>query len=142
MKTTLSLLLTLICFGSLAFAAQRSVEELRAQIASASPQDQPKIYKPLIEQETGTLEDLYRTGDTDKASALVEQLAKDCEAAAHASKTTRKHMKSTEITLRKAGERLDNLQRNAAFDDRPPITAALDRIEQARSSLLEAMFAK
>ncbi len=142
MKTKIAVLSIIFALCTVVLASQRSLEELKAEAAKASPKDQPKLYVEIAELELKSVEALYNEGDAEKGQQAVEQLTADCEAAAKASKTTRKHMKHTEISLRKIGERLNDIQRSAAFDDRPPIKAALDRIEQARTMLLDAMFSK
>ncbi len=142
MKTKFAVVSIIFALCSIALASQRSLEELKAEVAKANPKDQPKLYVEIAELELKTVEALYSEADAEKGQQALEQLTADCEAAAKASKTTRKHMKQTEISLRKIGERLNDVQRSAAFDDRPPIKAALDRIEQARTTLLDAMFSK
>lgn len=118
------------------------MQELKAEVAKAKPKDQPKLYIQIADLELKDLETLYNSGDLEKGPAAAAELASDCEKAADTAKTTRKHMKQTEIALRKIESHLDALTRNVAFDDRPPLKEATDRIEKARTALLDAMFAK
>ncbi len=142
MKIRLVIISILLSICSAVFASERPLQELRAEAAKASPKDQPKLYVEIAQRELKDIEALYKEGDSEKGKQALEQLTADCESAAKASKTIRKRMKQTEISLRQIGERMNDLQRSAAFDDRPPLKAALDRIEQARTTLLDAMFSK
>ncbi len=57
------------------------------------------------------LEGLYNGGDAEKGPSAVAELAADCERAAQSATTTRKHMKQTEIALRKIESRLETLRK-------------------------------
>jgi hypothetical protein len=142
MRTKLAVISVFIVLCGIAFAAEHSLQELKDEAARAKPNDQPKLYVKIAEIEMKDLDALYGGGDIEKAPALLSDLATDCEKAARTATSTRKHMKNTEIALRKIGSRLEALGRSLAFDDRPPIKQAEDRIEQARTALLNAMFSK
>lgn len=142
MKTRIAVISIVFAFCGFLFGAERSLEEQRAEAANAQPKDQPKLYVAIAQRELKTIDSLYAANDVEKAPAALQQLAADCETAAKSATTTHKNMKHVEISLRKIGSRLESIQRSVAFDDRPPIKAAIDRVEKARSSLLDAMFAK
>lgn len=140
-KIAVILLIFVLC-GELLSAAKHSIEELRTQAASAPIKDQPKLYIEVAKEEIKVIEGLYSAGDSEKAQATIQQLVLDCESATKSSTSTRKHLKHTEITLRKIVSRLDAIQKDASFDDRAPIKSAMSRIEKMRTELLDAMFAK
>jgi hypothetical protein len=142
MRTRIAVISIFLALCGVMFAAEPSLQQLKTQVATANPKDQPKLYVKIAEIELKNVEALYNGGDIGKAPTAVAELATDCESAAQAAKTTRKHMKRTEIALRKIGSHLEALGRSVAFDDRPPIKQAGDRIEKARSALLDAMFSK
>jgi hypothetical protein len=50
-------------------------------------------------------------------------------------------LKDTEIHLRKAEHRLNDLRRTLAFEDQPPVQDAADRIAAIRKQILDVMFA-
>ncbi len=60
--------------------------------------------------------------------------------AADAASTSGKHLKQTEIELRKLRKRMHDIAETLAVDDRPPLQKAVDDIEQIRSDLLARMF--
>jgi len=142
MKRKLAVFTTLFILCAVMFAAQPSLQELKEKAAVAERKDQPKLYVKIAEIEMKTIAGYYKNGDVDNGQAVLADLAEDCEKAASASATTRKQMKHTEIALRKIEKRLDNIAKSASFDYRSPIKEAEDRIEKARSELVEAMFAK
>jgi len=55
---------------------------------------------------------------------------------------TGKHLKHTEITIRKMAERLRTIRRSLAFEDQAPVQDAADRLESMRNDLLSRMFSK
>jgi hypothetical protein len=141
---TKRLLLLLIVFATCAtmFAKNESLEQLKARVASASAQDQPKIYVRIAELELDNLNAAFNGGDAQKGQTALQDLTSACLSAAQTSVTTRKHMKQTEIALRKVSDRLDQIRKGVEFESRPPFEAANSRIEQARTELLNAMFKK
>lgn len=142
MRTTLAVISILLALCGMMFAAEHSLQQLKEQVAKARPEDKPKLYVEIAEIELKDVEALYNSGDVEKGQASLADLTADSEQAAQTAKTTRKHMKQTEIALRKIGSQLEALSRSVAFDDRAPIKEAADHIEQARTALLEAMFSK
>ncbi len=142
MRTNIVVLSIVIALCGMLVAAERPLEELRAEAAKAEKKEKTNLYVSVAQRQLKLVEDFYGSGDSEKGQAAVNQLATDCADAASASVASRTRMKHTEIALRKIGEKLEDIRRNAAFDDRAPIKEAADRIEKARSSLLDAMFAK
>lgn len=133
-------LVSILCVA--AFAAQKTLAELKAQVATAKPQDQPKLYAAIASIEMDQADNLFNSGDTQKGQVAVSQTTTDCENAAQAAVDSRKRLKETEIALRKISERMETLSKSVDFESRAPIKAAVDRIEQARNTLLNAMFKK
>jgi len=142
MKRELALLTALFLLLAPAFAAQPTLQELKQKVVTAQPKDQPKLYIKIAEMEMKSADEYYKAGDAEKGQAVLPDLISDCEKAAAAAKSTRKHMKNTEIALRNIENRLDATSKSLTFDERAPVKDAIDRIEHARNSLVNAMFAK
>ena len=51
-------------------------------------------------------------------------------------------MKQTEIAMRKMSRRLEAIRKTLEVDDRPPVGEAIQKLESARSELLNRMFRK
>jgi hypothetical protein len=124
------------------FAAQKTLAELKAEVASARPQDQAKLYTAIAGLEMDQAESLFSSGDGQKGLAAVSDTTADSENAAKAAVESRKRLKETEISLRKISERMETLSKSVEFESRAPMKAAVDRIDQARNNLLNAMFKK
>lgn len=142
MRNRLAIVALAVAFCVAAFAAERTLAQLKAEVATAKPQDQAKLYAAIAGLEMDQAESLFNSGDVQKGQAAVSDTTLDCENAAKAAVASRKRLKETEISLRKISERMDALAKSAEFENRPPIRAAVDRIDQARNNLLNAMFKK
>lgn len=125
-----------------AVASEKTLPQLKAEVETAKQKDQPKLYAAIAELEMEQAEHLFNSGDVQKGHAAISDTTADSENAAKAAIESRKRMKQTEIALRKISERMDDLARSVDFESRGPIKSAVERIEQARSSLLNAMFKK
>lgn len=123
-------------------AREESLEQLKAQVTSAKPDDQPKIYVKIAELELKNVNTAFDGGDTQAGQVKLQDLTAACENAAKTSMATRKHMKQTEIALRKVSDRLEEIRKAVEFESRPPLQTAAERVEKARSDLLDAMFKK
>ena len=60
--------------------------------------------------------------------------------AADAASSSGKHLKQTEIDLRKLAKRMKDIAATLAVEDRPPLEKAVEDLEQIRSDLLARMF--
>ncbi len=60
--------------------------------------------------------------------------------AADAASASGKHLKQTEIDLRKLSKRMHDIAETLAVEDRPPLLKAVDDLEQIRADLLARMF--
>lgn len=132
----------LVVAATAMFAATETLEQLKARAADAKPQDQPKLYTKIADLEFKEANRLFDSGDSPGAQKMLSTVVEDCERATKASVSTRKHMKQTEISLRKISEQLNEIGKSIDFESRPPVQSAIDRIEQARNQLLTAMFSK
>ena len=62
--------------------------------------------------------------------------------AAQISGATGKRMKQTEIAMRKISARLEAIRKTLDVDDRPMLAEAVQKLDAARSELLNRMFRK
>ena len=83
---------------------------------------------------------LFTNGDVDKAQGEVGEVVEYSRKAADAASTSGKHLKQTEIDLRKLAKRMKDIAATLAVEDRPPLLKAVDDIEQIRADLLTRMF--
>jgi hypothetical protein len=121
-------------------AATESLPELKARADAAHGGDQAKL---CLEYAHRLLEDantLFTDGDADKAQQEVGEVVEYGHKAADAASASGKHLKQTEIELRKLSKRLHDIAETLALEDRPPLQKAVDDLEQIRSDLLARMF--
>jgi tetratricopeptide (TPR) repeat protein len=125
---------------SMALAATESLPDLKARADAAHGGEQAKL---CLEYAHRLLEDanvLFTNGDVDKAQGEVAEVVEYSRKAADAASTSGKHLKQTEIDLRKLSKRLHDIAATLAVEDRPPLLKAVDDIEQIRADLLIRMF--
>ena len=125
---------------SMALAATESLPDLKARADAAHGGEQAKL---CLEYAHRLLEDanvLFTNGDVDKAQGEVAEVVEYSRKAADAASTSGKHLKQTEIDLRKLSNRLHDIAATLAVEDRPPLLKAVDDIEQIRADLLIRMF--
>lgn len=136
--------LVLVCGMTLLCAAkeQLSLAELKSRADSAKLQDQPHLCLDVADRQLTTATQQYDAGNSDAAHAAVQDVAAYGQKAADAAIKSRKHMKDTEISLRKIVVKLRDLKRVVSFEDRQPIQTAIDTLENVRTQLLTSMFTK
>ena len=130
----------LFLLTSMALAANQSLPELKARADAAHGGEQAKL---CLEYAHRMLEDanaLYTDGDVDKAPREVGEVVEYAHKAADAASASGKHLKQTEIGLRKLAKRMRDIAETLAVEDRPPLRKAVQDIEQIRSDLLTRMF--
>ncbi len=142
MKNRVTIVAVVLALCIAASAAEKNLAQLKAEVSTAKPQDQAKLYAEIAKLEMDQAESLFIAGDIPKGQAAVAEVTTDCENAAKASIDAHKHLKETEISLRKISDRMGALSKSVDFESRPPVKAAGDRIDQVRNDLLNAMFKK
>jgi hypothetical protein len=133
-------LLALLCA---AFAAKdESLEQLKAHFETARPEDRAEIGIRIGQLQLRNADKLYNDGNVEQAIADVNDIVSYSERARDAATQTNKRLKNVEIDVRKMAEKLRDIKRTLAFEDQPPVEQAIRRLEEVRTSLLKAMFAK
>lgn len=140
MRPPLQCAAILLVLASMALAANETLPELKARADAAHGAEQAKL---CLEYAHRTLEDAntqFTNGDVDKAQSEVSEVVEYGKKAAAAASASGKHLKQTEIDLRKLSKRLHDISETLAVEDRPPLQKAVDDVEQTRSDLLARMF--
>jgi hypothetical protein len=138
---------TLICVLFLATLAalartDETLEQLKARVDSASPDDRIKISLEIAERQVAAANKLFTDGNVEAAQAAVEEVALYAEKAREAAIATDHRLKDTEIAARKMARRLEDIKRTVAFEDQPAIDKTVKRLEEVRTALLARMFSK
>ena len=126
--------------SSIALAASEPLPALKARADAAHGGEQAKL---CLEYAHRILEDanaLFTNGDVDRAQREIDEVVEYGRKAADAASSSGKHLKQTEIDLRKLSKRLHDIAATLAVEDRPPLQKAVEDLEQVRSDLLARMF--
>ena len=83
---------------------------------------------------------LFDKGDADQGQANIREVVDYARKGAQAASTSGKHLKDTEIRLRKLAERMHDIGETLAFEDREPVRKAVDQLQQIRSDLMVRMW--
>jgi len=142
MKKTL--IIAAVLLAALAWAAdkQESVDALKARATEASPKDRVALLVHIAERQVDAMDKAFTDGNIQPARAALADVLTYGVQAANTSAETGKRMKQTEIALRKMTVRLESIRKTLDVDDRPPVADVIQKIETARSELLNRMFRK
>ncbi|MFZ0797527.1 MAG: hypothetical protein WCA13_01105 [Terriglobales bacterium] len=123
-------------------AKAETVDELKARVEKARPEDRPELCIRIAQDQLRNADKFYIDGKIEEARAAVDDIVTYSEKARDAALQTKKHLKNVEIDVRKIADRLRDVKRTLAFDDQPPVEQAIRRLEDIRTTLLQEMFAK
>ena len=141
MKKILIVMLVLLSAAALA-DKQESVEALKARAEKAHPKEQVELYTKIAERQLDALDKAYNGCTVQQAQAALADVVNYGVKAAEVSGATGKHMKNTEIAMRKMSLRLEAIRKTLDTEDRPSVADAIQKLEAARTDLLNLMFRK
>lgn len=117
-----------------------SLDELKARVQNAKPDERATLSLEIAERQVAAADQLYRDGKPEEAEAAMKDVVTYAE---QAGKTVSgRHMKNTEIAMRKMAHRLSDLKRSVAFENQATVQSAIDSLEKIRTDLLNRMFGK
>jgi len=116
------------------------IAKLKAKAQAATGGKQAELYAKLAERQAQVVSDHYEAGNADAAKAAVEELLGYAHKARDIARATRKKVKNTEISIRKAARKLEDVSRTISVDDRPVVDDAIQQLERIRRELLGVMF--
>jgi hypothetical protein len=123
-------------------ARDESVDELKARLTSALPQDRPALCIEIAELQLRNADKLYRDSDVEPGRAAVDDIVSYSEQARDSAIATKKRIKNVEIAVRKMAVRLRDIKRTLSIEEQPAVDKAVQRLEEVRTSLLKHMFSK
>lgn len=140
----LNVLLLAVVLGSMIVAAAReeTLAELKARAESARPEDRAPLCIQIAHLQLRNADKLYNEGNVEQARAAVDDIVTYSEKASDSATQSRKHLKNVEIAVRKMADKLRDIRRTLNLEDQPPVDAAVKRLEDIRTTLLDAMFRK
>ncbi|MGA2355655.1 MAG: hypothetical protein ABSG02_14260 [Terriglobales bacterium] len=123
-------------------AKEETLDEMKARFESARVEDRPELGIRIARQQLRNADQLYNNGPVEQARAAVDDIVSYSEKARDAALQSNKRLKNVEIDVRKIADKLRDIKRTLAFEDQPPVEQAIARLEDVRTTLLQAMFAK
>jgi hypothetical protein len=136
------LIIVLMVLAAIALADDDAVETLKARVDRVNPKDQVELCTKIAERQIDALDKAYNEGNIQHAQAALTDIVNYGVKAADTSSQTGKRMKNTEITMRRMTARLEAIRKTLDIDDRPPVGDAIQKLETARTELLNRMFRK
>jgi hypothetical protein len=136
----LTLLATAVSLG--AAPDNETVETLKGKAESADGGKKVELLTKVAERQVEEMAKAYEEGSAEQARSALKDVREYGLKAAEEARTTGKRLKKTEIAIRKISNRLDDIRRTLSVDERPPVTSTIEKLEDARTALLQRMFSK
>jgi hypothetical protein len=125
---------------TLAFANDQAFDDLKQRIASAGVAERATLCIQFSEHQLDIADQLYASGDGDKAQAALVNVAAFSEMARDYAIQAHKHEKQSEIAIRKMARKLSDLKHAVAHDEQTQVQETINRLEKVRDDLLSSMF--
>lgn len=126
--------------GAWAGSKDASLDDLKARLPSAKPDDQVQICLTIAQRQLAAATELFRDNKPEDAQAAVRDVVTYSGQARDAAGITRHHLKGTEIDVRKMTHKLYDIKRSISAEDQPPVQAAIEQLEAIDTDLLNKMF--
>ncbi len=132
----------LVLLGALAAFARKpeTLQELLARAESAKTDQQPKLYMDAAELQHKAATDALKANRQDEFQTDLKDIVEYCDKAHAAAIKSKKHVKDTEIRIRRISGHLKEMKLDADVDNQPTVQKAIDQLEHFRTELLLSMF--
>jgi|SRR5579862_5238795 len=128
-----------LLLAGLATAAD-TAEQLKSRADAAHDGEQAKLCLEYARMELETANRQFDDGQVDAAQLIIKEVVQYARKGADAANASGKHLKDTEIKLRKLAERMHDVGETLAFEDREPVREAVQEVQQIRSELMVKMW--
>jgi len=133
-------LLVVVSLCALALAADDPVLKFHEAQRKAERTQSARDYADAARAEVEVADQQFTAGDVDKAQASVQELLQYAEKSLDDARARRRDLKDTEIAIRKAEHRLNDVMHSLSLDDQPPLKKGIEQLESIRKELLALMF--
>jgi hypothetical protein len=140
MRGAFSCFVLVLALVGVALAGNESTAELKARADASTGAEQAKLCMEYAQRELTDANTLFNQGDVEKGMGDIHEVVEYSHKAANAATASGKHLKETEIDLRKLGKRMHDIGQSLSFEDRDPVNKAVEEIEQIRSDLMIKMW--
>ena len=129
-----------IALAGVALAGEQSNAELKARADSSTGVEQVKLCLEYAHRQLTDANNLFNRGELEKGQAEIREVVEYAHKAANGASASGKHLKETEIDLRKIAKRMHEIGASLSFEEREPVNKAVEEIEQIRSDLMIRMW--
>jgi hypothetical protein len=129
-----------LTLAAVALAGEQPNADLKARADASTGIEQAKFCLEYAHRQLSDANTLFNQGEVEKGQADIREVVEYARKAAHAVEATGKHLKETEIDLRKLARRMHEVGESLSFEDRDAVTKAVEEIEQIRSELMVKMW--
>lgn len=140
-KLIAALAIFILAAGVRLFAGEEPLDKLIAR-AEAGGDKQAELYVDVARRYAEQANQDVASGESTKTKDDVQNVLSYAEKARATVGRSEGRIKQTELKMHKLQRRLEEVARAADVDDRPPITAAAEHVQELRSELLELLFRK
>src|SRR5579872_881475 len=119
-------------------AAQKSLEELKAEADKATGGQQAKLCMEVARMLVDLANQQFADGNVDQAQATIQEVLNYAAKAHSAALQSHNRMKETEMALYKTKRRMEEVRHTLSIEDTPPLEGVEKKLEQFRQDLLDA----
>ena len=142
MRNWLILVITVVMGSTCAFAKELSLEELKARVQHAKPDERTNLCIQIAERQVEAFDKFYTDGKTGEAEAALHDVVSYSQQASESAGQTGHRLKNTEIAMRKMSHRLTDIKRSLPFEEQASVQSAVETLDKIRTDLLSRMFGK
>lgn len=142
MRNWLILVITVVMGATCAFAKELSLEELKARVQHAKPDERTNLCIQIAERQVEAFDKFYTDGKTGEAEAALHDVVSYSQQASESAGQTGHRLKNTEIAMRKMSHRLTDIKRSLPFEEQASVQSAVETLDKIRTDLLSRMFGK
>jgi hypothetical protein len=130
----------LVVLSALAVSAAQTAADLKAHADAAHGGEEAKLCLAYAHVQLEAANGLFNNGDADQGQADIREVVSYARKGAEAASSSGKHLKDTEIKLRKLADRMHDIGETLAFEDRQPVREAVEELQKIRSDLMVRMW--
>ncbi len=136
-----SVALVLLALAAFSFGRkEETLIELIARAETSRPDQQPDLYMEAADRQRKTAMEAMKAERWEEFEADLQDIVKYCDKARAAAISSTKHIKSTEIRIRRISGHLKDVKLDVALDDQPKVQVVINKLEEFRTELLRKMF--
>jgi hypothetical protein len=131
----------LVVAATVAVSAADKVAELKAKAQTAQGAKRGELLAQIAYEHVLIADHHFTEGRPTDGHSTVIEVVKYAEQARDVAVQQGRKAKRTEMTIRKAARKLEDVRRSLAFEDQADVIAAVKRLHELQDEILEAMFA-